>query len=87
VPNNADALVEAAKAVSLFLNRPFIRVDLYTDGNRVFFGEATPAPGHQYYGVFRFSANFDAELGELWREGCNRLGWEIPIPETKPPPI
>jgi hypothetical protein len=87
IPANADKMIEAAHIVSAYLSRPFIRVDLYTTGDRLFLGEATPAPGEPYYGSIRFSSAFDAELGNLWRDGCRRLGWEIPVLKSEPPPL
>lgn len=86
IPKNASDLTAAAQAVSRYLKRPFISVDLYSEGSRVLLGEATPAPGGPYYGrLFYFLAEFDLALGEHWSKGCERLGWEIPMLRTEPP--
>ncbi|SEL10396.1 TupA-like ATPgrasp [Blastococcus sp. DSM 46786] len=61
-PGNLAAMLHAAEV----LGRPFdfMRVDLYSSGDTVWFGELTPYPGG---GVTRFEpASYDAWLGSLW---------------------
>jgi len=61
-PPNLEAMIAAAEAIGWEYD--FIRVDLYTDGEAVFFGEVTPYPGS---GLERFCpADADHELGGLW---------------------
>jgi hypothetical protein len=82
----AKDMIEAARSVARHLGRPFIRVDLYTDDERIWLGEATPAPGEAYYGnYFCFSPEFDLALGEHWSRGHERVGWEVLVLRTEPP--
>ena len=61
-PENFERMVEVAKVLSE--DFPFVRVDLYNIGGKIYFGELTfyPASG---YGSFR-PDSFDFELGELF---------------------
>lgn len=63
-PANYDAMVQLAEALSEGFD--FVRVDLYSTGNRVYFGELTPYP----VGVSKFYSfdisSLDKPLGEKW---------------------
>jgi hypothetical protein len=60
-PENFNSLVEVAKQLSK--NFPFVRVDLYSVHNIIYFGELTFTPGN---GLERFSPpEADLQLGEL----------------------
>lgn len=63
-PNNYNAMVRLAEALASGFG--FIRVDLYSVGNKAYFGELTPYP----VGVSRFYSfditAMDAMLGEKW---------------------
>jgi hypothetical protein len=61
-PENLENLVQVAETIAAPFD--FIRVDLYTDGHTIYFGELTPYPGG---GVERFQPRrADFELGDLW---------------------
>lgn len=62
-PDNYEKMT--AIAVELARSFDFIRVDLYSVGEDVFFGELTPYPSS---GLERFEpASFDSELGAKWK--------------------
>jgi hypothetical protein len=84
-PNNYLEMLESAKKAANQLDRPFISVDMYTTGTKVYIGELTPTPGGPYFGsIFRFSEEFDLYLGNLMIDGYKKRDW--PIPEIKTPP-
>jgi hypothetical protein len=64
LPQNAPAMRDLAEKLSRGFN--FIRVDLYSVGSRIYFGELTPYP----VGVSRFISfdirDLDVELGDKW---------------------
>ena len=63
-PANYDAMVQLAEALAVGFD--FIRVDLYSIGDRIYFGELTPYP----VGVSKFYsfdiATMDLMLGDKW---------------------
>ncbi|MCZ2860214.1 ATP-grasp fold amidoligase family protein [Blastococcus sp. VKM Ac-2987] len=61
-PGNLAAMLHAAEVLGRSFD--FMRVDLYSTGDTVWFGELTPYPGG---GVTRFEPpEFDSWLGERW---------------------
>ncbi|SEL79329.1 TupA-like ATPgrasp [Blastococcus sp. DSM 46786] len=61
-PENLAAMLHAAEVLGQSFD--FMRVDLYSTGDRLWFGELTPYPGG---GVTRFQPReFDAWLGDQW---------------------
>lgn len=85
-PRNAEAILEACRILLRAADRPFMRIDLYTTGERVILGELTPSPGAPYYGSpYFFSPAFDTRLGSMVLEGYRRRGWEVPEIEGIPP--
>lgn len=61
-PENLAAMLRAAEVLGRSFD--FMRVDLYSTGDRLWFGELTPYPGG---GVTRFQPReFDAWLGDQW---------------------
>ncbi|SEL10372.1 TupA-like ATPgrasp [Blastococcus sp. DSM 46786] len=61
-PANLPAMLHAAQVLARDVD--FMRVDLYSSGGTIWFGELTPYPGG---GVTRFEpAAFDAWLGSRW---------------------
>jgi hypothetical protein len=61
-PATLPAMVRAARALGQGFD--FLRIDLYSDGNQVYFGELTPYPGG---GLARFwPRDYDSELGSRW---------------------
>jgi hypothetical protein len=62
-PANLTEMLDIARTLSKGFD--FVRVDLYTTGSRVYFGELTFTPGT---GRFRFlPEEWDVKLGELWK--------------------
>lgn len=85
-PANAGHVLDACRALMAALDRPFMRIDLYTTGKAVILGELTPSPGGPYHGVpYALSPEFDAELGSLMIRGYQRRGWSIPSIVSPPP--
>lgn len=69
-PENIDEMISVAEKLAAGLDSA--RIDLYTTGDRIYFGEITHYPGA---GTVRHKPrDFDLALGELWRNGT-------PIPE------
>lgn len=65
-PQNLEKMVEIAE--SLGKEFDFMRVDLYSHGSKVYFGELTPCPG---LGREKFiPGEFDTKLGALWSESA-----------------
>jgi hypothetical protein len=61
-PAQLEAMLQIAGAIGSGFD--FLRVDLYSDGSRVAFGEVTPYPAS---GLLRFEPrSFDFELGASW---------------------
>lgn len=84
-PTNWRQLLEAAQRISLHLDVPFVSVDVYTTGDDVVLGELTGSPGGPYFGMWRFSDEFDAELGTYYKMALRRRGVAAPIVEGLPP--
>lgn len=62
-PSTLSAMLRAASLLGRGFD--FIRVDLYSEGGEVYFGELTPYPGG---GLARFwPREFDGELGARWQ--------------------
>jgi hypothetical protein len=62
-PETLPAMLRAASALGQGFD--FVRVDLYSEGDTVYFGELTPYPGG---GLARFwPREFDSELGAHWK--------------------
>jgi hypothetical protein len=74
-PKDFEALIGAAKAVSLSVMTPFVRVDLYESDKGLSLGEITLRPGslwkHKY--LQTFTPEWDRKLGEMWEEAEARL--------------
>lgn len=61
-PTNLEGMLEIAKSLSSDFD--FVRVDLYSIGEKVYFGELTHYPGS---GMEKFSpTEFDLKLGSYW---------------------
>lgn len=69
VPGRLADAVGAARALSLAVPFPFVRVDLYDTPRGIVLGELTLAPGGQQ----RYSADHDRALGELHERAHVRL--------------
>lgn len=71
-PNNLDKMLEIATTLSSDI--PLVRVDLYSIGSKVYFGEMTMTPDAGYNNFF--TAEFLMELGN--QLDLNKLGkWQI----------
>jgi hypothetical protein len=68
-PSNPDGLLATARELSRCLATPFVRVDLYEYGGKVYFGEFTASPG----GTQLYTAEVDRSLGEHWDRAAARL--------------
>ncbi len=67
-PENLDEMIQVAERLAGDL--AFIRVDLYSVGDRIYAGELTCYPGG---GLLRFDPrSFDDSFGENWRVGPSR---------------
>lgn len=62
IPGNLDEIIGAAEDIARGFD--FLRVDLYSDGRRVYFGEITVYPGAGYEKFARWED--DLLLGEKW---------------------
>jgi hypothetical protein len=88
VPRNADDMLDAVRRVATHVNAPFCRVDLYTSGDQVYLGEVTPGPGPPFHGtIYRFSPEFDGEMGGYWRMRLHAMGVPPPRISKTPPAI
>lgn len=80
-PANLDDIVETARRLSLAFRQSFLRIDLYSIGSRVVFGEITPRPGGRDW----FGPKLDATLGDAWERAQTRLERDLAA-ETAPAP-
>ncbi len=85
VPDTLDEIVAAAARLSVALRVPFSRIDFYSIGDRIVFGEVTPRPG----GSAWHGATVDLLLGEAWERAQARLARDLaagmsPSPEVGP---
>jgi len=74
-PANLEDVVEAARRLSLGFRVPFSRIDMYSVGGRVVFGEITPRPGGQEW----FGTELDTRLGEIWESAQVRRDRDLAI--------
>jgi hypothetical protein len=73
LPRCRDDILRIAKAASLALRTPYIRVDIYATPDGAAIGELTPAPGNVYHRVLRFQPWFDQLLGLQWASAIKEL--------------
>ncbi len=66
-------LLELAKSISLEIPAPFVRIDFLKQGDDVYLGEFTPAPG----GFHRFNHTWDTNLGEMYHKAMTRLSCDV----------
>lgn len=69
VSKKIDELFVSAEKLSASIPKPFMRVDLFSSANGVYFGEFTPFPG----GFSMFWKSWDQRLGKLWLDAEERL--------------
>lgn len=68
-PANLDEMFAAAERLSVAIRAPFSRIDMYSLGDRIVFGEITPRPGGPQW----FGPELDARLGAAWEQAHVRL--------------
>lgn len=74
-PECWEGILEVSRRTTLELDADFISVDCYATKDGPMLGELTHTPGGPWYGtMYRFSNEFDVELGNAWREANERLG-------------
>ena len=79
-PSCADGILKIAIDITKHLSAPFISVDCYATQSGAMFGELTHTPGGPWYAsMYRFSDDFDRELGSAWTNARHRLG----LPQSK----
>lgn len=84
IPKCAQQILSLARDITVKLRATFISVDCYATQDGAIFGELTHTPGGPWYGsMYRFSEEFDLELGQEWKNAYERLG--IPVPTIKSP--
>lgn len=84
IPQSADQILAIARDITLKLKAAFISVDCYATQRGAMFGELTHTPGGPWYGnMYRFSDEFDQELGSEWGKACLRLN--LPIRKISTP--
>ena len=74
-PNDIDALVKAAKEISMQIMTPFVRVDLYESEQGPYLGEVTLRPGSLWKSKYLhiFTPEWDRKLGGMWEEAQARI--------------
>lgn len=73
-PGTAEMMLAIASRVTKLIKTPFMRVDLYNSTRGAVVGELTPAPGGPYHGtLYKFSENYDQELGREWFDALTRI--------------
>lgn len=83
-PMFAKELIELARTVSLKLMAPFVSIDCYSSKDGPILGELTHTPGGPWYGnMYRFSIEFDRELGRAWHQAASTLDIDVPLVECE----
>lgn len=78
-PECWQEVLELAKNITVLLKASFISVDCYATPSGPILGELTHTPGGPWYGgLYKFSEEFDLELGDAWQEANDKLGVERP---------
>lgn len=72
VPRRWQALLGAARKISVALQTPFARIDLFASDRGPLLGEVTLTPGGAGYS-YPFTEAFDRKLGKAWRNAEDRL--------------
>jgi hypothetical protein len=73
VPKCWEAILDAASKLSIALETPFVRVDMYASDQGPVVGELTPTPGPPLHGMWTFQRWYDEELGRAWSRAAARL--------------
>lgn len=73
LPDTLDEVVDAASRLSVAIRAAFSRIDFYSIGGRVVFGEVTPRPGGNNW----FGEAVDERLGAAWDRAQVRLTRDV----------
>lgn len=62
-PKNYEKMIELAEKIAKYIDNPFVRIDFYDTGERIYFGEVTfyPGSGMEYFKP----KEWDKRLGDL----------------------
>jgi hypothetical protein len=71
VPPTLVELFEVAERLSVAIRTAFSRIDMYSIGDRIVFGEVTPRPGGDQR--FPFPRKLDTRLGAAWERAQVRM--------------
>jgi glutathione synthase/RimK-type ligase-like ATP-grasp enzyme len=86
VPIRLGELFEVAERLSVAVRAAFSRIDMYSIGDRIVFGEVTPRPG----GDQQFPRKLDTRLGDAWERARVRMSRDVAAggsPEVQMGPI
>lgn len=73
-PEDYEEMLRIACSLTKALGTPFMRVDMFAGPRGPVVGELTPSPGDAFYGNnFKYTAEYDAELGRAWSEAERRI--------------
>lgn len=68
-----EEMSQSAKSLSSAIPKPFMRIDLFSSLNGVYFGEFTPFPG----GFSMFWKSWDERLGKMWLDAQERIDGDV----------
>lgn len=73
-PEDYEEMLRIACDLTKALETPFMRVDMFAGPRGPIIGELTASPGDAFYGNnYRYTDEFDAELGYAWLEAEKRI--------------
>jgi len=81
-PDGVDPMLQAARTLARHLATPFVRIDMFArpEGGGPVLGEITSTPGGAYFGTdYRFTEDYDRELGAMWTRAAEELGVPVPL--------
>lgn len=83
-PECYEEMLKIACEVTKALGTPFMRVDMFAGPNGPVIGELTASPGDAFYGNnYKFTDQYDAELGRAWAEAEKRMEAEESSPRCQ----
>jgi glutathione synthase/RimK-type ligase-like ATP-grasp enzyme len=75
VPPRLGELFEVAERLSVAIRAAFSRIDMYSIGDRIVFGEVTPRPGGDQR--YPFPRELDTRLGDAWERAQVRVSRDV----------
>jgi hypothetical protein len=75
IPTRLGDLFEVAERLSVAVRAAFSRIDMYSIGDRIVFGEVTPRPGGDQR--YPFPRELDRRLGTAWERAQVRMSRDI----------